>query len=119
MRARRTARTVRLNSTAPHSLVRTRTSRKVKSRKRPKPKLLADKLRAVRELLGLSQSEIARQIGVENRASISGYEHGEREPPLPVLLAYSKLANISTDILINDEFTVEDLEGFKGTSRRK
>lgn len=116
---RRTERTVRLNSHALASLVRTRTSRKVKTRKRSTPKLLPQKLKAIRERLEMSQSEIAREIGVDNRASISGYERGEREPSLPILLAYSQLANVSTDILINDEFTVEDLEGFKGTSKRR
>src|SRR4051794_33652710 len=119
MRARRTARTVRLSSHALSSLVRTRTSRKSKSRKRPTPKLLAEKLKAIRENLGLSQTEIAKEIGVGNRASISGYERGDREPPLPVLLAYGKLANVAVDILINDEFAVEDLVRFNGTSKRK
>lgn len=107
MRARRTARTVRLDSPARHSLVRTRTSRKSKSRKRPRPKLLADKLRTLRERLGLSQSEIAKEIGVDNRSSISGYERGDREPPLPVLLAYAKLAGISTDVLIDDNVSLD------------
>jgi transcriptional regulator with XRE-family HTH domain len=51
----------------------------------------------------MSQGEIARAVGVENRASISGYERGEREPPLPVLLKYARLAGISTDSLIDDE----------------
>ena len=119
MRARRTARTVRLNSPALNSLVRTRTTRKSRPRKRPTPKLLAKKLKAIRENLGMSQSEIAREIGIGNRASISGYERGDREPPLPTLLAYSQLANVSTDILINDGFTVEDLQGFQGTSKRR
>jgi transcriptional regulator with XRE-family HTH domain len=36
-------------------------------------------------------------------AHISGYERGEREPPLPVLLKYAQLLGISTDILIDDE----------------
>lgn len=119
MRARRTARTVRLNSHALASLVRTRTTRKGKSRKRPTPKLLAEKLKAIRELAGMSQSEIARELGVDNRASISGYERGDREPPLPILLAYARLVNVSTDILISDEFTVEDFADFKGTSKRR
>lgn len=119
MRARRTARTVRLNSHRIASLGRTRPTRKASKRKRPTPKLLPEKLRAIREQLGMSQSEIARAIGIADRSTISGYERGEREPPLPVLLAYSKLATISTDILINDEFTIEDLKVFKGTSKRK
>lgn len=105
----RTTKIVRLNSDSPHSLVRTRTIRKKKSRKRPSPKKLAGKLRQVREHLGMSQGEIARALGVDNRASISGYERGEREPPLPVLLRYARLAGVSTDLLIDDDVDVEFL----------
>jgi transcriptional regulator with XRE-family HTH domain len=43
-----------------------------------------------------------------NRVSISGYERGEREPPLPVILKYAQLAGISTDYLINDQLSLPD-----------
>jgi DNA-binding XRE family transcriptional regulator len=94
---------VRVRTTSTHSLVRVRARRKAASRKRPTPKELPGKLRLIRERLGLSQSEIARELGLENRASISGYERGEREPPLPILLKYARLAGISTDVLIDDK----------------
>jgi transcriptional regulator with XRE-family HTH domain len=77
------------------------------------------KLAALREKLGLSQGQIAKAVGVENRASISGYERGEREPPLPVLLAYAKLAKLSTDVLIDDEWSVADVTKFTGTKTFK
>ena len=51
----------------------------------------------------ITQSEIASRLGVDNRASISGYERGEREPPLPVLLAYARLAGVSVESLIDDK----------------
>jgi transcriptional regulator with XRE-family HTH domain len=73
--------------------------------KRPSPEKLAEKLAAIRELLGLSQSEMVRQLGIEelyDRSTISGYERGEREPPLPILLKYARLIGISTDVLIDD-----------------
>lgn len=34
---------------------------------------------------------------------ISGYERGERVPPLPILLRYAEVAGVWTDVLINDE----------------
>ena len=114
MRARRTARTVRLNSTAPHSLVRIRTSSKAKSRKRPAPKFLAEKLKATRKRLGMSQSEIAKAVGVDNRASISGYERGEREPPLPTLLAYARLGNVPLEYFVDDMIGVRVVGPTKG-----
>jgi transcriptional regulator with XRE-family HTH domain len=67
---------------------------------------LGEKLRQIRETLGLSQSEMLRRLGFEevliyNR--ISDYELGKREPPFPVLLQYARAAGISTDVLIDDE----------------
>jgi transcriptional regulator with XRE-family HTH domain len=77
------------------------------------------KLAAIREKLEMSQGQIAKAVGVENRASISGYERGEREPPLPVVLAYAKLAKLSTDLLIDDERSVADVAKFAGTNTFK
>ena len=96
----RTKRAHRASSKSAHSLVRTRPNSK---RKRPYPAKLAGKLARLRETLGLSQGDIAAKIGVKDRASISGYERGEREPPLPVLLAYARLAKVSVERLIDDE----------------
>jgi transcriptional regulator with XRE-family HTH domain len=73
------------------------------SRRRPSPRKLPDKLAQIRNDLGLSQTEIASRLGVHNRASISGYERGEREPPLPTLLAYARLAGVSVESLIDDK----------------
>ena len=103
MRFARTERAFRASSNTARSLVRTRTNRKGKSRRRESPRKLAQKLRKVRVSLGLSQSEIASRLGVDNRASISGYERGEREPPLPVLLAYARLARVPMDVLVDDK----------------
>jgi transcriptional regulator with XRE-family HTH domain len=54
----------------------------------------------------MSQGEIAKALGIDNRASISGYERGEREPPLPILLAYARLAKVSVESLIDDDLDV-------------
>lgn len=72
---------------------------------RPRPKRLAEKLKAIRQGLNLSQSEMLRTLGMDNynRSVISGYELGTKEPPLPVLLKYTRLLKISTDVLIDDE----------------
>src|SRR5688572_3007212 len=101
MRTGRTERTVRLISHS--SLGRVRPTRKPKSRKRPTPERLPAKLKLIREHLEMSQGQIARALGVSDRSSVSGYERGEREPPLPVLLKYARLAGISTDVLIDDD----------------
>ena len=70
--------------------------------KRPYPRKLARKLKQIRTKLRLSQSQIAKQLGVKDRASISVYENGQREPPLPVLLEYARLAKVPVETLIDD-----------------
>lgn len=67
---------------------------------------LPEKLRAVREQLNLSQNGMLQLLEFEkltDRSIISGYERGEREPPLPVLLRYARVANVSVEVLIDDE----------------
>lgn len=66
---------------------------------------LAEKLRHVRMALGLSQNELIRLLELEDviyQSSISGYESGEREPPLPILLRYARAAGVYVDVLIDD-----------------
>ena len=67
---------------------------------------LAEKLREIRVALGLSQNELIRQLGLEDviyQSNVSGYESGEREPPLPILLRYAQTAGICMDVLVNDD----------------
>lgn len=72
---------------------------------RQKPKRLAEKLLYIRKALGLSQNEMIRYLDLEGeitQSRISGYELGTREPSLPTLLKYARVAGISTDYLIDD-----------------
>ena len=71
--------------------------------KRDYPRKLAGKLRKIRDREGLSQSAIAGRLGVKDRASISQFETGTIEPPLPVLLKYAQLAGVTVDVLIDDK----------------
>lgn len=75
------------------------------------------KLKEIREKLGLSQSAMLQRIGYDktfDRSTISHYESGEREPPLPILLAYARTANIYVDVLIDDSLDLpEKLPGSK------
>jgi transcriptional regulator with XRE-family HTH domain len=74
-------------------------------RARQRPERLAEKLLQIRMALGLSQSEMLRRLELEDSISykkISDYERGEREPSLIILLQYARVANVSTDVLIDD-----------------
>lgn len=73
---------------------------------RPRPKRLPDKLRGIREGLGLSQNEMLTKLGLKEkllRAAVSGYELGTIEPPLPVILEYARAAGICSDVLLDDD----------------
>jgi transcriptional regulator with XRE-family HTH domain len=67
---------------------------------------LASKLRDIRAALGLSQNELIRQLELEDviyQSNVSGYESGEREPPLPIILKYARAAGVYVDVLIDDD----------------
>ena len=71
--------------------------------KRPFPRKLAKKLKRIRLNASVSQTEIARSLAVKDRASISLYENGQREPPLPTLLNYARFAKVTVETLIDDK----------------
>lgn len=74
---------------------------------RPRPVRLADKLRQLRILLGLTQQQMYESLGETKTALYPGhialYESGQREPPLVVLLQYARTADIPMEVLIDDE----------------
>lgn len=73
---------------------------------RTKPKRLTQKLLQIRRGLGLSQNQMLEKLGLADslfRSSISSYERGGSEPPLPVLLTYARLAGVCLDVLVDDD----------------
>lgn len=96
---------------------------------RERPVRLAEKLLHIRKSLCLSQNGMIRRIGMVGeivQADISTYEIDQREPPLKVLLAYARAANVSVEALIDDELDIpEDLpakiksEGIQRTATTK
>ena len=78
---------------------------------RERPTRLAEKLRHIRKALGLSQNGMIRRMGLTDeiiQADISTYEIDQREPPLKVLLAYARAANVAVEALIDDELSLPD-----------
>jgi len=78
---------------------------------RPRPERLGEKLRRIRLSLGLSQSEMLRRLDAEDLiaySQISGYETGQREPYLQILLRYARVAGVPTEVLIDDELDLPE-----------
>ena len=78
-------------------------------KRRTQPEKLKIKLKTIRVKMEVSQQRMTELLQhyapneVIVPGHISDFENGKREPSLPVLLAYSKLTGISTDVLIDDE----------------
>jgi len=78
---------------------------------RKRPRRLPEKLLEIRLGLGLSQSGMVRQLGLEDeieRDYISKYERGTLEPSLWVLLQYARAANVWVDVLIDNDLDLPD-----------
>lgn len=98
-------------------------------RRRERPERLAVKLRQIRERLGLSQAEIIRAMGLEERltkSEISAFERGTHEPSLLLLIAYCEIANVYLEALVRDELDLpvrlpasKKHEGIKQTGSQK
>jgi transcriptional regulator with XRE-family HTH domain len=78
---------------------------------RPKPDRLAEKLRAIRNGLGLSQTEMLARLRLRegmHYSRISEYEQGTREPSLMTLLQYARVAGIHLEDIVDDELLLPD-----------
>jgi transcriptional regulator with XRE-family HTH domain len=78
---------------------------------RLKPARLASKLTHIRTSLGLSQSEMIWKLRLTDelrQSHISGYELGNGEPSLIVLLRYARLAGVSMEMLVDDELDLPE-----------
>ena len=73
---------------------------------REKPERLAEKLLQIRNALGLSQTEMLKRLGAEERMAyhrISEFESGKGEPSLIILSQYARAAGVCVDVLIDDK----------------
>jgi len=97
---------------------------------RPKPRRLREKLLQIRVGLGLSQNQMLEKLGLAealSRSSISSYELGGSEPPLPILLRYARLAGVCLDVMVDDDLDLpkrlpgkpSHLSKFRGSQRKR
>lgn len=73
------------------------------------PKKLSSKLLRIRKNLNLSQTELIEKLATKtelNQSQVSAFERGTRIPSLITVLAYAKLYEATSDVLIDDN---EDL----------
>lgn len=81
---------------------------------------LAEKLKTIRETLGLSQNELLDRLGFSDhlfRSNISQYERGHRTPSPLVLLEYARIVKVDLAVLIDDQLDLP--ERLPGSSKRE
>ena len=77
---------------------------------RLRPKHLAAKLLRIRQALELSQPQLAKRLNVGIPYNfISKYELDRNEPPLMVLLAYSRVADIPLERIVDDSLELSGI----------
>ena len=64
--------------------------------------LQTDRIKGCRESKGITQSEIARILGIELRSYVR-YEAGDRQPSLDMLCKIADFFEVSTDYLLGRE----------------
>ena len=70
---------------------------------RRRPRRLAEKLKAIRQHYGLSQSELVAELGLDiHYSNVSKWELNKNEPEITILLAYCRYAKIPLEQLADD-----------------
>ena len=72
----------------------------------PFPKRLPEKLKAIRERLGLTPDEIAPKVGAKTGAEILAYENDEDDLLVSVLWGYARLSGDPLMNLMDDSLEV-------------
>ena len=88
--------------------------------RRTVPEKMPEKLESIRMSLNLGLEDMVRKLGDRladlkypnvkiYRGHIREFEQGKREPSLPVLLAYARIAEVYVDALIDDKIDLPGL----------
>lgn len=71
---------------------------------------IANNIRFLRQLKGLSQEQLADELNV-TRSRIGGYEEARNEPPIDLLIKLSEYFHIAIDALVRGDLRKTNLDG--------
>jgi transcriptional regulator with XRE-family HTH domain len=71
---------------------------------------IANNIRFLRQLKGLSQEQLADELNV-TRSRIGGYEEARNEPPIDLLIRLSEFFHIAIDALVRGDLRKTNLDG--------
>lgn len=84
---------------------------------------LAEKVQSLRKTKGMSQEQLAELLGV-SRQSVSKWESGQSVPEVDKIVQMSEIFNVTTDYILKDTSTCEDVvnlpkEGREGLGKSR
>jgi len=68
------------------------------------------KLRVLRQQKGLTLEQLADHLGYETHSYLSEIESSKKKPTTELALKVSRLFSVSTDSLLKDEISIEELK---------
>lgn len=71
------------------------------------PRLFGEKLRSLRLQQGLTQTELAKQLGFRGQGHITNIETGKDVPSLALVIRVANLFGVKLDLLIRDSTPVD------------
>lgn len=79
---------------------------------------IANNIRFLRQLKGLSQEQLADELNV-TRSRIGGYEEGRNEPPIDLLIRLSEFFHIAIDALVRGDLKKTNLDGLMKVGKNR
>jgi transcriptional regulator with XRE-family HTH domain len=76
------------------------------------PRLIGEKLHYLRLQQGLTQVDLARQLGLASHSHVAKVEAGEDTVSLSLVIRIARLLSVSTDYLLRDALPVENPVAF-------
>ena len=67
-----------------------------------------EKLRILRNRRGFTLAQLAERLGYKAHGHLSEIESGKKIPTIGLALKVARLFDISTDVLLKDEFEIPD-----------
>lgn len=67
-----------------------------------------EKVRRLRTRRGLTLKQLAAELGMDTHSYLSELESGKKQPSALLVLRLSRLFGVSTDVLLRDEFNLDE-----------
>jgi transcriptional regulator with XRE-family HTH domain len=82
------------------------------------PQRFGEKLKYLRQQLGLTQAELAQRLSLASHSHVSSLESGRHQPGLPLITNIMRLFNVSSLYLLDDRVNTADASAYINIGNR-